>query len=201
MGQSGRAAIAPQVPVEASHKLHGGTVIHLPQACHDRIAPGKKEGTGQADKLVSRRHLGEVAAPQRRFAGAQCFQDPVQFQIDVCFGRIEKRRIRVRFQSSLHKSQGAFRVTVVRRARPLNEGPDDVSPGGYRAELATARFRAAPDAATGRLTAMIDLTGFSSWARPARPARVVFGEDRYLESVSSSLILGTTFNLHLLPTS
>ena len=96
---------------------------------------------------------------------------------------------------------GAFRVTVVRRARPLNEGPDDVSPGGYRAELATARFRAAPDAATGRLTAMIDLTGFSSWARPARPARVVFGEDRYLESVSSSLILGTTFNLHLLPTS
>src|SRR5262249_14132688 len=63
-------------------------------------------------------------------------------------------------------ADGAFRVTVVRRARPQNEGTDDVSPGGYRAELATARFRAAPDAASGRLTALLDLTGFSSWARP-----------------------------------
>jgi len=98
-------------------------------------------------------------------------------------------------------ADGAFRVTVVRRARPQNEGTDDVSPGGYRAELATARFRAAPDAASGRLTALLDLTGFSSWARPARPARIVFGEDRYLESVSTSLILGTTFNLQLQPTS
>jgi len=96
---------------------------------------------------------------------------------------------------------GAYRVTVVRRARPKNEGTDDVSPGGYRAELATARFRAAPDASTGRLTALIDLTGFSSWARSARPARVVFSQDRYLESVSTSLILGTTFNLQLQPTS
>ena len=96
---------------------------------------------------------------------------------------------------------GSFRVTVVRRARPKNEGTDDVSPGGYRAELATARFHVAPDEATGRLTALIDLTGFSSWARPTRPARVVFGQDRYLESVSTALILGTTFNLHLLPTS
>jgi hypothetical protein len=63
------------------------------------------------------------------------------------------------------------------------------------------RFRAAPDAATGRLTALVDLMGFSSWARPGRPARVVFGEDRYLESVTSSLILGTTFTLRLMPPS
>ena len=40
---------------------------------------------------------------------------------------------------------GAYRITVVRRARPANEGPDDVSSGGYRAELATVRFHAAPD--------------------------------------------------------
>jgi hypothetical protein len=98
-------------------------------------------------------------------------------------------------------SDGAFRITIVRRARPASEGPDDVSPGGYRAELATVRFRAAPDAATGRLTALVDLMGFSSWARPGRPARVVFGEDRYLESVTSSLILGTTFTLRLMPPS
>jgi hypothetical protein len=98
-------------------------------------------------------------------------------------------------------SDGAFRITVVRRARSANEGPDDVSPTGYRAELATVRFHAATDAATGRMTALVDLTGFSSWARPARPARVVFGADRYLESATSSLILGTTFALRLVPTS
>jgi hypothetical protein len=96
-------------------------------------------------------------------------------------------------------SAGAFRITVVRRARSANEGPDDVSPAGYRAEFVTVRFHATPDGATGRLTALVDLTGFSSWARPAHPARVVFGADRYLESASSSLILGTRFTLRLTP--
>ena len=96
---------------------------------------------------------------------------------------------------------GAFRITVVRRARSGNEGLEDVLPTGYRAELVTVRFHAAPDGATGRLTALVDLTGFSSWARPARPARVVFGADRYLESASSSLILGTTFELRLVSAS
>lgn len=94
-------------------------------------------------------------------------------------------------------ADGAVRITVVRRARPVNEGPDDVSPSGYRAELATMRFRAAPDTATGGLTALVDLTGFSSWARATHPARVAFGPDRHLESVTSSLILGTTFTLRL----
>lgn len=96
---------------------------------------------------------------------------------------------------------GAYRVTVVRRARPASEGPDDVTPGNYRAEMITLRFHAAPEAATGRLTALVDLAGFSSWARPTQPARVAFGPDRHLESVQSSLILGTTFTLRLGPTS
>ena len=96
---------------------------------------------------------------------------------------------------------GSYRVTVVRRARPANEGPDDVSPRGYRAELATTRFRVAPDAATGQLTALVDLTGFSSWARPSRPALVAFSSDRSLQSVNTSLILGTTFTLQLSPAS
>jgi len=95
---------------------------------------------------------------------------------------------------------GAHRITVVRRARPANEGPDDVSPSGsYRAELKTVRFHAAPDAASGRLTARLDLTGFSSWARPAQPARIAFGPDRHLESVESSLMLGTTFTFRCAP--
>ena len=98
-------------------------------------------------------------------------------------------------------ADGAVRITVVRRGRPVNEGPDDVSASGYRAELMTLRFRAAPDTATGRLTTLVDLTGFSSWARSTDPARVAFGPDRRLESVTSSLILGTTFTLHLAPAS
>ncbi len=96
---------------------------------------------------------------------------------------------------------GMVRVTVVRRARPANEGPDDVSASGYRAELSTFAFRPARDGATGRLTAKIDLTGFSSWARPGEPAVVSFAPDRHLETVSSSLMLGTTFTLRLAPAS
>jgi hypothetical protein len=92
---------------------------------------------------------------------------------------------------------GAYRITVVRRARPADEGPDDVAPNGYRAELATLRFQPAADGATGRLTALVDLTGFSSWARPTRPARIDFGRDRRVESVHSTMILGTTFTLRL----
>jgi hypothetical protein len=96
---------------------------------------------------------------------------------------------------------GVHRVTVIRRARPVDEGPDDVTPGGYRAELVTLRFRPTPEAPTGRLTALVDLTGFSSWARATQPARVAFGQDRHLESVQSSMILGTTFTLRLMPPS
>src|SRR5262249_35987683 len=92
---------------------------------------------------------------------------------------------------------GAYRVTVVRRARPSDEQPDDVSPDGYRAELTTLRFHASPESATGRWRALVDLTGFSSWARSNRPAKVAFGPDRFIETVSSSLILGTTFTLRL----
>ncbi len=90
---------------------------------------------------------------------------------------------------------GAYRITVVRRARPADEGPDDVSSGAYRAELTTFRFRPETSDA-GRLTALIDLTGFSPWARASRPAQITFSPERRLESVRSSLILGTTFTLH-----
>jgi len=94
---------------------------------------------------------------------------------------------------------GSVRVTVVRRARPANEGPDDVSSDGYRAELQTFRFRPSADSSTGQLSAKIDLTGFSSWARPNEPARVAFDRERHIESVTSSLMLGTTFTLRLSP--
>jgi hypothetical protein len=94
---------------------------------------------------------------------------------------------------------GAYRLTVVRRARPRDEGPDEVARDGYRAELVRMRFHAIPETGTGRLTALVDLTGFSSWARSNQPARVFFAPDRHLETVTSSLILGTTFTLRLNP--
>jgi hypothetical protein len=96
---------------------------------------------------------------------------------------------------------GAYRVTVARRARAEEEGADDVAAGGYRAELKTVRIRPDPQPDTGRIHARVDLTGFSSWARAASPAQVAFGPDRHLESVRSSLMLGTTFTLRLTPVS
>ena len=54
-----------------------------------------------------------------------------------------------------------------------------------------------PEGASGRLSALIDITSFSSWARRNQPARVTFGPDRHLESVQTKLILGTTFKVRL----
>ena len=72
-------------------------------------------------------------------------------------------------------------------SRPTGTAPS------WRPPASTPRRRRA----TGRLTARMDLTGFSSWARPAQPARVAFAADRHLESVESPLMLGTNFTLRL----
>ena len=95
------------------------------------------------------------------------------------------------------ESDGTYSTWVMRRARADDEGPDDVSPDGYRAELVPLRFRATPDGPGGRLTAQIDITRFSSWARKDTPARIIFAPDRQLESVQSSLILGTTLSVRV----
>ncbi|HZP38948.1 MAG TPA: hypothetical protein VFE48_20880 [Methylomirabilota bacterium] len=92
---------------------------------------------------------------------------------------------------------GTYSTWVMRRARADDEGPDDVSPDGYRAELVPLRFRTTPDGPGGRLTAQIDITRFSSWARPGTPARLTFAPNRQLESVQSSLILGTTLSVRV----
>ena len=98
----------------------------------------------------------------------------------------------------LHRDpDGAYSTFIVRRARPDDEGPDDVSASGYRAELIPLRFQAVPEGASGRLRALIDITSFSSWARPSQPARVTFGPDRHLESMETKLILGTKFTVRV----
>ena len=95
------------------------------------------------------------------------------------------------------ETDGTYSTVIVRRARPDNEGFDDVSPSGYRAELIPLRFKVTPDEAPGRLRALVDITSFSAWARRNQPARITFGPDRHLESVVSKLMLGTTFTAHL----
>lgn len=91
---------------------------------------------------------------------------------------------------------GSLRTYVVRRHRPTGEGPDDVQ-RHYRAELVPFVLRVTTDPATGRPTALFDLTRFSSWARETEPARIVFGAHRRPESITSSLMLGTSVAIRI----
>ena len=91
---------------------------------------------------------------------------------------------------------GAYRTSIVRRRRPENEGPDDIQqvlPGGNHAAGASGRR----DPQSGKPVAAFDLAPLSSWAREDRPARVVFGADRRPETISASLMLGTSVNIRL----
>jgi len=126
-------------------------------------------------------------------------------QIDDAIGLPEDRPVDDLVSAALNfaagtlerEADGTYYTSVVRRKRSDDEGTDDVSPDGYRAELVPLRFRPSPDGPDGRLSALIDITRFSSWARSDRPARVVFAPDRLLESVQSSLILGTTLSVRV----
>ncbi len=89
---------------------------------------------------------------------------------------------------------GCYRTQIVRRHRRQGEGPDDVDERPH-AELAPLVLTIAPDATTGKPTARFDMSGFSSWARPGRPAEVVFGPNRRPELITSSLMLGTSITI------
>lgn len=91
---------------------------------------------------------------------------------------------------------GTYHTYVVRRQRPEKEGPDDVSQA-YRAEIVPLVMKVASEPETGKAAASLDLTRFSSWAKERRPARVVFGPDRRPETVTASLILGTSITIRL----
>jgi hypothetical protein len=132
---------------------------------------GRRRQVDDTLKLPTDRRVDDLLSAELNFAANSLEQDP----------------------------DGTYRTYIVRRSRPENEGPDDVSPSGYRAELVPLRFQVKPGDATGRLNSQIDITGFSSWARSDQPARVTFSPDRNLESVQSKLILGTTFKARLAP--
>jgi len=93
-------------------------------------------------------------------------------------------------------ADGLLETYVVRRHRAPHEDPDDVQPS-YHAELTPLTLRLTSDAATGRTTALFDMTRFSSWAREGEPARIVFGAARRPESIATSLMLGTSVTVRM----
>jgi hypothetical protein len=90
---------------------------------------------------------------------------------------------------------GTYHMSILRRSRPAGEGTDDVSPAGYRVEVVPVRLRVEPDPRTGVLVAQMDMSGWSSWARPDQPARLAFTPDRRLESVEARLQFGSTIRM------
>jgi hypothetical protein len=93
-------------------------------------------------------------------------------------------------------ADGILRTHVVRRRRAADEGPDDVAPV-YRAELIPLDLKIERDPTAGKLTALLDLSLFSSWARPEHPARIVFDSDRRPALITGSMILGTSVTIRL----
>jgi hypothetical protein len=91
---------------------------------------------------------------------------------------------------------GALRTFVVRRRHAPDEGPDDVATR-YRAELASLEARVAPNPENGKSSALFDLSPFSSWMRPSRPARIIFGINRRPELITTSMILGSSVTIRL----
>jgi hypothetical protein len=88
-------------------------------------------------------------------------------------------------------SSGALTTYIVRRRRGRREASDEVETV-YRAELVPFVLRVGPDLDSGRPAATIDLTRFSSWALEGEPARITFGTDRRPETLTASLMLGTS---------
>jgi hypothetical protein len=89
------------------------------------------------------------------------------------------------------QADGTLQTHVVRRKKPDDEGPDDVR-GAYRAELVPLTLRMTSDPASGKATALFDLSRFSSWAKRSEPARITFGRDRRPELLALDMVLGTT---------
>lgn len=85
------------------------------------------------------------------------------------------------------------KTLVVRRRRADSEGPDDIA-SSYRAEIVPLELKVVPDG-SGKPTALFDLSRFSSWAKPSQPARIVFGQNRRPELITSSMILGTSVTI------
>jgi hypothetical protein len=85
---------------------------------------------------------------------------------------------------------------VVRRRKPEDEGPDE-SRGAYRGETVPLTLTLVPDLASDKVSALFDLTPFSSWARREQPARITFDHDRRPESLALDMALGTMVRVEM----
>jgi len=94
------------------------------------------------------------------------------------------------------RADGRLQTNVVRRRRSENEGPDEVAQT-YRAELVPLELKIEPQPETGKPSALLDLSRFSSWARESRPARIVFDDERRPALITGSMILGTSVTIRL----
>jgi hypothetical protein len=93
---------------------------------------------------------------------------------------------------------GALETRMVRRRRERREGLVETA-GRFEAEIVPVSVRLESDPARGRQVALVDLTGFSSWARPDQPAQIVLGADGRPEVITSRLMYGTSFTVRFLP--
>jgi hypothetical protein len=131
--------------------------------------------------LGRRRQVDDVVA----LPAGHSVDDAVSAGLNMVAGRLDQ------------DASGAYQMSILRRVRPAGEGPDDVTPGAYRVQVVPVRFRVEPDAATGKLVARVDMSGWSSWARPDAPAQLVFTPDRRLEALEARLALGSTVRMHI----
>jgi hypothetical protein len=128
-----------------------------------------------------RRQVDDVVA----LPPGQPVDDAVSAGLNFAAGRLEQ------------DPDGAYRMAVLRRSRPPDEGPEDVTPGAYRVEVVPVRLQVEPDPLTGKLIAQVDMSGWSSWARADQPAHLVFTPERRLESIETRLIWGSAVRMRL----
>src|SRR5438046_1452742 len=88
-------------------------------------------------------------------------------------------------EEAVDRAAGRYEITA------LGEG----SKIQHRAEIVPLAMKVASEPETGKAAASLDLTRFSSWAKERQPARVIFGPDRRPESITASLILGTSITI------
>jgi hypothetical protein len=131
--------------------------------------------------LGRRRQVDDVVA----LPAGRAVDDAVSAGLNMVAGRVDQ------------DASGAYLMSILRRMRPSGEGPDDVTPGAYRVQIVPVRFRVEPNAGTGKLVARVDVSGWSSWARPDAPAQLVFTPDRRLQALEARLALGSTVRMQI----
>jgi hypothetical protein len=95
-------------------------------------------------------------------------------------------------------ADGVLRTRMVRRRRDPREATEEAS-GVHRAELVPVTLKLDRGEPGGTRTASFDLTHFSTWAIPGKPAKIIFGPDGRPQQVTSQLMFGTSLTVRFHP--